>query len=202
MQLLKVSGSKLYCKPEQIATDVVLFSLDVEEIGSIGFRSFVPGKDVQTIYQWVNEPYSQKFWDLAGSVEFLHNRYEEIQHCPYTHSFIGTLNRRPVCQVDVYMVHRDEVQHHLEPMPEDIGLHFLMCPPEQRHRGLSLLMFKAFIQCCYSFPQADRILGEPDEKNEAANRLVRATGFVFMKKINLSYKTANLYYITRELFKP
>jgi hypothetical protein len=39
----------------------------------------------------------------------------------------------------------------------------------------------------------ERIIGEPDVQNDKANKLVIDVGFRFIKPIQMSYKTANLY---------
>ena len=50
------------------------------------------------------------------------------------------------------------------------------------------------------FPEAETLYGEPDAANTPANLAAKRAGFQFQKTIQLSYKTANLYAITKDQF--
>ena len=44
----------------------------------ISFRSFDLSKDLTTIHDWVNRPYSREFWQLSGPVELLRDTYTAL----------------------------------------------------------------------------------------------------------------------------
>lgn len=167
---------------------------------TFAFRSLVPDTDIDFLFEWVNMPYSRKFWQMDGSISNLYALLSESVDNPRQHSYIGLLNDRPVCQVDLYDVLRDELKAHIDYQPNDCGLHLLTAPPRQSQKGLSLDMLRHFLRFYFSFEQTERLFAEPDHQNVLANRLAEKAGFRFLKEITLPYKTANLYCITKSQF--
>ncbi len=131
----------------------------------------------------------------------LYTIYCTILQNPSSHSFIGMFDSKAVCQVDLYLISIDEVSKHVVVKPDDCGMHFLMAPVKDPIKGLSQLMFNAFLLFFFSHDEAQRMYGEPDMNNAKANRLVLQAGFKFIKHIKMSYKEANLYVLTREKFQ-
>lgn len=200
---LKLKGlAPLFCKPiSSFYSGQLLYKEhEPEHEADISFRSLQLDTDIDLLYDWVNQPYSKRFWQLNGSKDLLYNTYQSLLNNPNAHSFIGLYNNQPVCQVDLYNVAADELKDHTDHDPNDCGLHLLMMPPKTRGKGLSLTMLHHFIRYYFSFPQAGRLFAEPDKENATANLLAAKAGFVFLKEISLSYKTAHLYCITKEQF--
>ena len=195
--------SPLFCKPITISyPGEILYISHVQGLNAdISFRSLQLKTDIDLLYDWVNRPYSKRFWQLNGSKSLLYDTYRSLLGDPNQHSFIGCFNNQPACQIDLYNVAADELKDHISHDAEDCGLHLLMMPPKQMNKGLSLCMLQHFIRFYFSFSIARRLFAEPDQENILANRLAEKAGFIFLKTILLSYKTANLYSITREQFK-
>lgn len=192
----------IFCKPVKTTHTGELLYLGHDECrqSNISFRTLELDTDIEMLYDWVNQPYSKRFWQLNGSKTLLYNTCKSVLDNPNAHSFIGCCNEQPVCQVDLYNVAADELKDHTILEPDDCGLHLLMIPPKQSSKGLSLLMLKHFIRFYFSFPQASRLFAEPDKENTVANLLAKRVGFQFLKSIHLSYKSANLYCITKHQF--
>jgi RimJ/RimL family protein N-acetyltransferase len=169
--------------------------------GEISFRSLTLDTDIHTIHDWVNRPYTKRFWQLNGDRGTLLDTYMRILSSHYAHSYIGSFNGKNVCQVDLYVAGADELINHVHCEPNDCGLHLLMCPPEQMIKGITIAMLREFWRFYFLFPQAERIFAEPDIQNALANKLARDAGFYFLKTIQMSYKTANLYSLTRTQFE-
>jgi RimJ/RimL family protein N-acetyltransferase len=195
--------SRLFCKPVAIPyDDEILYRQDFPSLhGTIGFRSLQLNTDLDLIYDWVNRRYARRFWQLNGTKAVVENTYTALLKNPQAHSFIGLFNDQPVCQVDLYLVSGDELKRYVEADPDDCGLHFLMSPPNLLHRGVTLLLLRSFLDFYFSFRTALRIYAEPDQENDLANLLARKAGFQYLKTIDLSYKTANLYCLTRDHFQ-
>ena len=119
---------------------------------------------------------------------------------PHAHSFVAFLDDLLIAQIDIYQVLVDELSGHVPATPKDCGIHLLMLPPERSKKNLSFYLLRACFAYYFSFDSPGILYGEPDEKNLAANILARKAGFSFLKTIQLSYKTANLYSITKEQF--
>jgi RimJ/RimL family protein N-acetyltransferase len=169
---------------------------------SVSFRSLHLKADLPILHRWVNASYAKKFWQLEGDEAFLHKTYAEILEHPHTHAFISLGNDQPFCLIEVYALHTEQelLQQIPTANPNDCGVHLLMCPPRELKKGWSAAALLAFQQYYFSFPNFTALYAEPDHQNVLANRLAIQTGFRFIKTINLSYKTANLYHLTRKDF--
>jgi RimJ/RimL family protein N-acetyltransferase len=194
---------RLFCKPIEIPYEnEILYQVDVPGLpGTISFRSLRLSTDLDMIHGWVNQVYARRFWQLNGTKTLVENTYADLLKNPWAHSFIGLFNDQPVCQVDLYLVAGDELRSQLDAGPDDCGLHFLMSPPSQLPKGLTVHTLQAFLGFYFSFQLAQRIYAEPDKENDLANLLARKAGFRYIKTIDMSYKTANLYCLTHDQFQ-
>jgi RimJ/RimL family protein N-acetyltransferase len=188
----------LNCKPSGKASDVYAA---VIPHGRLIFRSLCLAQDLDTIYSWTRQVYSRRFWQMDGySRQEWQEIYLSILQNPHAHSFVAFLNDRPAAQIDIYQVLIDELSLHVQASFHDCGIHLLLQPPKQSQKNLSIYLLRAFITYFFSFDAAARLYAEPDEKNAMANLLAKRAGFSFLKKIQLSYKTANLYSLTKQQF--
>lgn len=181
--------------------DELLFLITDKELnGKIAFRSLALATDIDIIHDWINQPYTRRYWQMNVDKQTLHDTYTTLLDNPLAHSFIGLFNGKMVCQIDCYNVATDELKDHVEVIPGNCGLHILMLPPRQSQKGLTESMLKAFIKFYFSFSAANCLYGEPDQRNTTANLAAKRSGFSYQKTITLSYKTANLYAITKTQF--
>lgn len=199
----EIESSRLFCKPA-FKTDQteLLFSIYYPSIEAlVSLRSLDMNNDLDMIYDWVNQPYARRFWLMNGSRSHLTSTYQRILLNPHAHSFIGLINGKSCFQIDAYSVLHDELSDHKDAREHDTGLHLLMAPPKTLRKGWSLAALQVFQDYYFSFPMADRLFGEPDQDNAAANQLSVRAGFQFLKMLQMSYKIANLYCITRSHFQ-
>lgn len=189
---------KLISKPQQQGE---VFKKYIGELrGHFSMRTVNFDSDLEMLTNWVNQPYAKRFWQMEGDVGHLRNTYEELLANPAAHSFFGCFDDEPVCQMDLYLVSEDELYKHVDAQPSDAGFHLLMGPPREMQKGFSFYAVRCLQEFYFSFPDSGDLYCEPDQNNYHANRLAISTGFQFLKTIELPYKTANLYRITREQF--
>jgi RimJ/RimL family protein N-acetyltransferase len=167
---------------------------------TISFRSFDLDKDLDTIHHWVNLDYALPFWQMDGSRQKVFNSYYSIQRNSNGHSYIGLMDDEPVCQFDIYRVWADEIATFTDADENACGFHLLMAPNEKPVTGLSLAVVIAFLHYYFSFPEAAIMYAEPDVLNARSNALLQKAGFSFLRPITMSYKTANLYSLTKQDF--
>lgn len=190
---------RLFCKPHR-PKEFVYYS-DLAHLNQlISFWSLDINKHLPTIYQWVNMPYSFEFWQMHGEYKALENVYETILEHRSAHSFVGYYGDRMVCQIDVYMVGADELSFHIPEETSHCGFHLLMAPNEKPIKGLTSGIIKSFLNYYFSFGEAKKMFGEPDMKNEKSIALIKKAGFQFLKRVTLSYKTAELYCLHKSSF--
>jgi len=180
----------------------LLFRQFIEELGTIAFRSFDLERDEAMIHDWVNRPYALPYWQLDGDRARVYDTYYAIQRSGEGHSFIGLLNGAPVCQFDVYRILADELQTFITaPHPQDCGFHLLMAPNDKPIPGLSVTITRMMLQHYFSFQASGNMYAEPDVTNKRSNRILQQTNFRFIQTIQLSYKQAHLYVMTREQYQ-
>lgn len=183
----------LFCKPAN--TNQILYTTEVAH-GKLSFLSLQLATDLDTIFTWVNSQYAKTFWQMNGSVQALKATYKAVLENPHAHAFMVLLNGQPVGQVDLYQVGADELKGHIESVNDnDCGLHLLMLPPKESKKNLALRVLQSFIEWYFAHPAAGDLYAEPDMENATANLLAVKAGFNFVKEIQLSSKTANLYCI-------
>jgi RimJ/RimL family protein N-acetyltransferase len=187
----------LFIKPDK--SDKPLYRNKIDH-DVISFRSLIPDEDIDFLFNWTHLPYSKRFWQQDVSKSNLLALFNETIAHPYTHSFIGSINEQPVCQVELYNIHTDELKEHLNYGMHDCGLHLLMLPPKQLKKGWTILMLTQFLHFYFSYPEAEHLYIEPDQENSLANQLAKRAHFHFHKTVKLSYKTANLYSISKQQF--
>jgi hypothetical protein len=191
----------LLIKPEPGLPEELYYFYEKELNSGVSFRSLDLAKDLDMIHDWVNQSYSRKFWQLNGSKDLVYDTYKMVLENPRAHSFIGLVNKKPVCQIDVYGVAGEELGLHTVAGDYDCGLHLLMLPTRELQKGWSYYALKNFQQFYFTFSQHEILYDEPDQENVHANKLAMDSGFRFIKTIALSNKTANLYSISREQFR-
>lgn len=156
-------------------------------------------RDINTIHQWTSQPSAKPFWQMDGPVEDLYTHYELFLNAGTGYSLMCFLEDNPIAQIDYYKVAADEVKEHFDYKETDFGIHLLMgnysepIPHLTRDVMITALAFLFTLDI-------DRVIGEPDAQNEKANKLVVDVGFRFIKTIQMSYKTANLYMFNKADF--
>lgn len=191
----------IFCKPPGENTGYLFETRNKTIKGRIQFRSLDLAVDLPVIHDWTTQPYTARFWQLNVDPAELNSIYQSMLANPLAHSFIGTLDEKMVCQVDCYHVSAEEIKEHIADHGQgNCGLHILMLPPRESQKGLTEAMLKAFTEFYFSFDQARTLYGEPDTHNQWGNIAAKRAGFHFQKTISLSYKTANLYSITRDQY--
>lgn len=201
MQLQQLcSLQPLFLKPLYYP-GTTIYSRPLDSIGkTISFRSFNLETDTGIIHEWVNQPYAIPFWQLDGDRNRVYDLYYSIQRNSNGHSYLGLLDDKPICQFDVYRVLADELGNFISANENDCGFHLLMAPNEKPIPGLSIMIVESFLHYYFSFPQAWQIFAEPDLTNRRSNRILKELGFTYHHAIEMSYKTANLYSITKSQF--
>lgn len=158
-------------------------------------------RDMRTIHKWVNLDYAKRFWQMDYTYGKLYKHYEAFldRRVGGSLTFFMDNRKRPLALMDFYQVIVDEIGSFYEAGPEDVGIHFLMAPIKKKVPGLSRNVLLTGLSYLFSLG-VERIVGEPDARNEKANQLVTSVGFTFIKEIQMSYKRAHLYLYERNDF--
>lgn len=173
--------------------EIILYKRKMPETGNdlVIKPLHLPG-DIGIIHQWANSTRARQFWQMEGPVEKLYRYYEDFLNSGKGYSLMCLLLDKPIAQIDFYKVATDEVKEHFDYRETDFGIHLLMGNYDKPVSHLTREVMITGLAFLFTL-DIDRIFGEPDALNTKANKLVIDVGFRFIKTIQMSYKTANLY---------
>jgi siderophore synthetase component len=179
--------------------DTFVFSKQVPALGKFSLRALRIPEDILCIHSWVNLDYA-RYWGLAGSsVEEVEAEYLRISQ--RAEVFLGFFNDRPVFLMECYDPKDHEVGEHYCWQAGDRGMHLLVAPAERPIANFTWSVFTTILDFLFSDPKTQRIVVEPDIRNEKIHVLNRRAGFEYQKLITLSNKTARLEFCTREQYR-
>lgn len=157
-------------------------------------------RDAALLHRWVTHPRSV-FWQMAdASVGEVVEAYRLIVDSPHHDAWLGRVAGEPAFLAETYDPARSELAGLPELRPGDLGMHVLVAPPATPQRGFTRRVLRAVMTHCFADPQVDRVVVEPDVRNERIAVLNAAAGFVVARTLSLPTKEAALSFCTRADF--
>ena len=156
-------------------------------------------RDLDLLRAWVTHPRSA-YWMMQGaSRDDVRQEYAAIAADPHHDAWLGRVDGRPTFLAETY----DPAHSPLAGLPEvragDLGMHVLVAPPTAAAvPGLTTAVFGAVMEHCFADPAVQRVVVEPDARNERIRAKNLAAGFVELREVPLPGKTAMLSICTRE----
>jgi RimJ/RimL family protein N-acetyltransferase len=155
------------------------------------------------LHAWVTHPRSA-FWMMQdASPDDVRREYAAIAAHPHHHAWLGRVGGEPAFLAETYDP-RLAPEVGLAELPEvrdgDLGMHVLVAPPGPGvapQRGFTRRVFAAVLAHCFADPAVQRVVVEPDVRNERIARLNAEAGFVVARDVDLPGKRAALSFLTR-----
>ncbi|WP_217143986.1 GNAT family N-acetyltransferase [Streptomyces sp. AC627_RSS907] len=164
------------------------------------FRPLDPLKDAELLHRWVTHP-KAAFWMMQGArLEDVERAYMEIAADEHHHALLGLQEGEPAFLMEKYDPAHRELVGLYEPLPGDVGMHFLTPPTDRPVRGFTRSVITAVMAHLFEDPATHRVVVEPDVDNKAVHALNEAVGFVAEREIQKPEKKALLSFCTRERF--
>ncbi|WP_308036519.1 GNAT family N-acetyltransferase [Actinoplanes sp. DH11] len=159
-------------------------------------------RDLDLLHAWVTHPRSH-FWGLQGaSVDRVRDEYQKIAANPHHHAWLGSDDDgTPLFLAETYDPAHSELAQHYDVRPGDIGMHVLVAPPTRARSGLTSAVMRAVLDFCFADSRVDRVVVEPDVRNEAIARKNAEAGFVEERHVQLHDKVARLSFCTRAAYE-
>ena len=169
--------------------------------GTVRIVPLRPEEDIELIHSWVQEERA-RFWGmLEHSREQVLEIYQFLDSLDTHHAFLALLDEQPVALFQSYEPLHDPVGEAYPARAEDFGMHLLLAPAARPIPRFTPRLVSALIRYMFSNPAIDRIVVEPDARNEKAIRRLKTTCFELGPKIQLTEKEAQLAFLTRERFE-
>ncbi|SDE56114.1 GNAT family N-acetyltransferase [Glycomyces harbinensis] len=176
-----------------------VFETDVEGFGTVAVVPVRPAEDLDLIYGWVTQERA-RFWGMTGhSRDHVLEIYEYLDALTTHHAYLLLRNGEPIALFQTYEPDADPVGECYEVEPGDIGAHLLVAAAEGRAQvGFTAALMGVLAAYLFSDPEHQRIVAEPDARNDQARARLRRTGFTLGPEIQLPDKTAQLSFLRRE----
>lgn len=170
----------------------VVFRRAIAGLGEVCFRPLDIGKDMRTIHSWVTQPYAV-YWGMEG-FEFKKTvaAHKELLERSDYDIFIGMLNDQMIFMTERYKASGDLIASYYDAQEGDFGMHLLVAPPEHRIPGFTWYVFSSVMDFMFSDARVQRVVVEPDVRNEKIHKLNRKAGFKYHGEIELPHKKAAL----------
>jgi siderophore synthetase component/RimJ/RimL family protein N-acetyltransferase len=163
-------------------------------------------RDLDLLHAWVTHPRSH-YWGLQGAdPSRVRDEYQKIADNPHHHAWLGLDDDgTPLFLAETYEPAHSELASFYDVRPGDIGMHVLVAPPASdlapKRSGLTSAVFRAVMDFCFADSKVDRVVVEPDVRNEAIARKNAEAGFVEVRHIQLHDKVARLSFCTRVAYE-
>ncbi|HEY5834383.1 GNAT family N-acetyltransferase [Streptomyces sp.] len=170
----------------------------VPGFGTVLIRPLDPAGDARTVHRWVNQDRA-RFWGMVGrSREQVQEIYEFVDSLTTHHAYMVLRDSAPVALFQTYRPEHDPLGDHYQVAPGDLGFHLLIAPaagnPQPGYTGVLLSVFLSFL---VTDPTMQRIIAEPDIRNEKSITRLLRTGFELGPEIDLPEKRARLVFLPR-----
>jgi RimJ/RimL family protein N-acetyltransferase len=175
-----------------------VFQKTVPGLGSFALHPIHLESDINHIHQWVNQEYAV-YWGMNGfSTAEVKTAYQNILN--HSKVYIGYFNSEIAFLLECYNPADDLISNHYEVENGDKGMHILVAPPKNRIPNFTWNIFTVIMDFIFSHEDVNRIVVEPDLRNEKIHLLNKKAGFEYQKIIELPHKTAHLAFCTRDQY--
>ncbi|WP_062052639.1 GNAT family N-acetyltransferase [Aquimarina longa] len=175
----------------------IIFYKTIKGLGDISLRLLDIENDIEIIHNWVTKPYAT-YWGMQDhTLEEVKQAYQQIIETEHHDTFIGLLNNEPIFLMERYQVLKDPISEYYDAKLGDYGMHILVSPVEKRIPNFTWHVFTTILDYLFSNPTVDRIVVEPDVRNDKIHILNKKAGFVYHKEVELPHKKAALAFCER-----
>lgn len=175
-----------------------VFSKFIDNFGSIHLRYMDFNTDIDLIHSWVTQPYASYWGMLNKSKEAVRLEYSKLLEKEGYEVFIGIYQGDSIFIMEKYKASSDQISKHFEVKSTDYGMHVLVAPPKQKIHGFTWNVFSTIMDYFFSKSNVNRVVVEPDVKNEKIHVLNKKAGFKYEKQIKLPEKIAVLAFCEQE----
>ncbi|MFB1064371.1 GNAT family N-acetyltransferase [Natrinema sp. H-ect4] len=169
----------------------------------IGFRPVSLERDLGRLHAWFGSAHVKPYWDLDEPLPAFRETLREKLADDHQTLYVGCLDHVPMSYWERYWAAEDDLAAYYDAKPADQGIHLLLGPIEYVGEGYAAPLLRAMLAFQFSHPETDRVVGEPDARNEAVLGLAGRCGFEFRREFEFEEeeKTASFVVCTRERFE-
>lgn len=169
----------------------------------ISLRPATVERDLGRLHQWLGSDHVKPYWQLDLPLpEFREELRAKVANDHLT-PYVGCLDHVPMSYWECYWAAEDDVANHYDADPHDQGVHLLLGPEEYLGQGYALPLMRAVVAMQFRHPETQRIIAEPDARNEKVVHVFEQCGFEAEKEFHFdeAEKDAVLLICERERFE-
>ncbi|WP_205093093.1 GNAT family N-acetyltransferase [Thalassobacillus pellis] len=167
----------------------------------ITFRKVDYEKDLRRIYQWMHEEHVIPFWHLDFPFQRFSRHLEKALADQHQTLYIGEVDGTAMSYWESYWVNGDIVQEYYDAAPYDQGVHLLIGDTAFLGKGYALPLLRSMVDYQFSNADTEKVIAEPDIRNEKMIHVFKKCGFEPVKPIQLPDKTGLLMFCDRTTFE-
>lgn len=157
------------------------------------------------VHHWMQEPHVAPWWDLDGPIAITREYLAEQVALPHVQPWIASIDRQPFAYVETYLAARDPLAaqlaaagSHVVLDEHDRGFHLLVGNPQQLGTGAAQLLGRAVVHHLFTDPDVQRVVCEPDRRNERMLRYCAGLGHDELDRVDLPAKRAVILAVHRK----
>ncbi|MFB1063420.1 GNAT family N-acetyltransferase [Natrinema sp. H-ect4] len=167
----------------------------------IGFREVDLGRDLGRLHQWLNQSHVLPYWTQDDPLPKVRDTITERAANEDQTLYIGYLDHVPMSYWETYWAVEDRVARYYDADLADQGIHLLIGPPEYLGHSHAKPLIETMLAFQFQHPETQRVVVEPDVRNEKVIHIFEKCGFKHHKQIQLDDKRAQLMICRRETFE-
>lgn len=159
--------------------------------------------DIDLLHRWLTHP-KAAYWLMGDfSRQDTARYFRSVHESEHENAYLGSWEGGPCFLAELYSPAHGELAPHHDTLTGDVGMHFLVAPTDAPVHGFTLTVITTVMELAFADPAIERVVVEPDVRNEAVHRLNEAVGFRIESTVHLdeSGKDAYLSTCTREDFR-
>jgi acetyl CoA:N6-hydroxylysine acetyl transferase len=168
---------------------------------TISFRQVSIKRDLGRLHAWLNADHVLPYWELNDPLPEFRTTLAEKVADEHMTPYIGHLDHVPMSYWECYWAADDEIADYYNAQGADQGIHLLIGPPEYLGKGYAIPLLRAVTAMQFRHPETDRIVTEPDRRNETVIHVFEKCGFEPCREIELPEKDALLMTCEKERFQ-
>ncbi|WP_224268757.1 GNAT family N-acetyltransferase [Haloprofundus salinisoli] len=169
----------------------------------VSFRPATMVADLGRLHRWLNSEHVLPYWRLNHSLPRFRAALDEKLADDHLTPYVGSLDHVPMSYFERYWAADDPLAAHYDAEPADQGIHLLIGPPEYLGHGYAPALLRAMTALAFRHPETDRVVAEPDARNERAIRVFERCGYEPVREFEFpeEEKTALLVVCERDRFE-
>ncbi|WP_435064593.1 GNAT family N-acetyltransferase [Halobaculum sp. EA56] len=144
---------------------------------TVSFRPVELPRDLDRLHAWLTSEHVRPYWEMGAPLPAFRRALSERLDDDHVTPYVGRVDGVPMSYFERYWAAEDPLADHYDARDGDQGIHLLIGPEEYLGRGYGTALLRSMADLAFRHPGTDRVVAEPDARNDAAIRAFERVGF-------------------------